>query len=76
VIVGPHMENFQEIADELTADGALLRAGSAEALGDAVAALIADPARAEDTGRRARAVVDRNRGAVQRTVDALAALMP
>jgi 3-deoxy-D-manno-octulosonic-acid transferase len=75
VIVGPHMENFQEIADELTADGALLRADGAEALGDAVAALIADPERAEDVGRRAHAVVERNRGAVRRTVEALAALV-
>jgi 3-deoxy-D-manno-octulosonic-acid transferase len=75
VIVGPHMDNFQEIADELAADGALLRADSADALGDLVASLIADPARAEEVGRRARAVVDRNRGAVQRTVEALAALV-
>ena len=75
VIVGPHMENFQEIADELGADGALLRADSADALGDLLAALIADPGRAEDVGRRARAVVDRNRGALQRTVEALAALV-
>jgi 3-deoxy-D-manno-octulosonic-acid transferase len=75
VIVGPHMENFQEIADELFAAGALLRADSAATLAEAVAALVADPGRAEDVGRRARAVVERNRGALDRTVEALAALV-
>jgi 3-deoxy-D-manno-octulosonic-acid transferase len=75
VIVGPHMENFQEIADELGVEGALLRVDTAAALGDAVADLVADPMRAAEIGARARAVVDRNRGALDRTVEALAALV-
>jgi len=75
VIVGPHMENFQEIADELGAEGGLLRADSAASLADEVASLVADPVRAAELGRRARAVVDRNRGALARTVEALSALV-
>jgi 3-deoxy-D-manno-octulosonic-acid transferase len=75
VIVGPHMENFQEIADEMTAAGALLRADSPGALADQVAALLDDPARAAEIGERARAVVDRNRDALARTVEALSALV-
>lgn len=75
VVVGPHMENFQEIADALRADQALVQVSSAQALGGEVAALMGDAARRQALGERARALVERNRGAVQRTVDALAALV-
>jgi len=74
VIVGPHMENFQEIADEFQAEGALVVVNSAEELGREVAGLIADPVRRSALGGAARALVDRNRGALARTVDALVAL--
>ena len=75
VIVGPHMENFQEIADELREDGALVTVSSPEELAREVAALLEDPARRAELGRRGRAVVDRNRGALERTVAALAGLV-
>jgi 3-deoxy-D-manno-octulosonic-acid transferase len=75
VIVGPHMENFQEIAEEMTAAGALLRADSPATLADQVAALLDDPPRAQAIGDRARTVVDRNRDALGRTMEALAALV-
>lgn len=75
VIVGPHMENFQEAAAELHRAGALLEAATAEALAIQVDRLLADGARAAEIGRRGREVVDHNRGALQRTVDALAELM-
>jgi 3-deoxy-D-manno-octulosonic-acid transferase len=75
VIVGPHMENFQEVADEFLAEGALVRVRSAEELGAEVAALLADAARRDAIGSRARALIDRNRGAVRGTVDALAGLV-
>jgi 3-deoxy-D-manno-octulosonic-acid transferase len=75
VIVGPHMENFQEIADELGAEDALLRADSARSLAQQVCALLEDRRRAAEVGRRARAIVERNRGALARTVEALAALV-
>jgi len=40
-----------------------------------VAGLLADPARRATLGGAARAIVDRNRGALARTVDALAGLL-
>jgi 3-deoxy-D-manno-octulosonic-acid transferase len=75
VVVGPHMENFQEIADEFGAERALVTVTSAEELGREVTALLADPARREALTGAARAIVERNRGALARTVDALAELM-
>ena len=71
VVVGPHMENFQEIADQFRAEGALVQVRSADELGHEISALLLDEARRRALGERARALVERNRGAVQRTVDAL-----
>jgi len=75
VIVGPHMENFQEAAGELRRAGALLEVATAAALAIQVDRLLADAERGAEIGRRGRAVVENNRGALQRTVDALAELM-
>ena len=75
VIVGPHMENFQEVADEFLAEGALVRVRSAGELADQVTALLADPARRDAIGERARGLILRNRGALRGTVDALAGLV-
>jgi 3-deoxy-D-manno-octulosonic-acid transferase len=75
VIVGPHMENFQEMADEFLAEGALVQVASADELGEQVAALLADPARRDAIGERARGLIHRNRGALRGTVDALAGLV-
>lgn len=75
VIVGPHMENFQEIADEFLAEGALVQVQDAAGLGREVQRLLADPAAREALGGRARGLVDRNRGALRRTVDALVGLL-
>jgi len=75
VIVGPHMENFSEIAEQFRAERALVQVEDADALGRAVAELLADDERRRELGDRARALVERNRGALQRTVDALAGLV-
>jgi 3-deoxy-D-manno-octulosonic-acid transferase len=75
VVVGPHMENFQEIADEFRAEGALVQVRSAAELAEQTAALLLDRARREGMGERARALVARNRGALARTVEGLAELV-
>jgi len=74
-IVGPHMENFQEVADEFLAEGALVQVRSAEELADEVAGLLADAGRRDAIGERARGLIHRNRGALRGTVDALAGLV-
>jgi 3-deoxy-D-manno-octulosonic-acid transferase len=75
IVVGPHMENFQEIADQFLAEGALVQVASAEGLARETLALLADPEKRSEVGKRARDLVHRSRGAVEKTVDALARLL-
>jgi 3-deoxy-D-manno-octulosonic-acid transferase len=75
VIVGRHMENFQEIADQFKAAGALVQVADAEELAEVVATLLLDDARRRELGARGRRLVEDNRGAVRRTADALVALV-
>jgi 3-deoxy-D-manno-octulosonic-acid transferase len=75
VIVGPHMENFQEIADQFRAEHALVQVASADELGREVADLLLDDRRRLGLGERARELVGRNRGAVVRSTDALRSLL-
>jgi 3-deoxy-D-manno-octulosonic-acid transferase len=75
VVVGPHMENFQEIAEEFRASAALVQVEQAADLGPAVVRLLQDPAERERLGARAKALVEGNRGALRATVEALAELV-
>ena len=75
VVIGPHMENFQEIADQFLAADAVVQVETAEELGQEVAALMLDEPRRRALGERAQAVVDLHRGATGRTVSALSDLM-
>jgi 3-deoxy-D-manno-octulosonic-acid transferase len=78
IIVGPHMENFREIATEFLRREALiqLRAAGAQALTaelrDAFARLLSDKDYAEALGSNARRAIDENRGATARTVEIIA----
>ncbi len=76
VVVGPHMENFQEIADEFRREGALVQVRAPGELPATIAGLLLEPERRQAVGERARALVARNRGAVTGTLDALAELLP
>jgi 3-deoxy-D-manno-octulosonic-acid transferase len=75
IVVGPHMQNFQEIAEDFTSEGALVTVRSAEELAGAVVALVEDEPRRAEMGSRARAVLERHRGAVDATVSALIGLV-
>jgi len=75
VIVGPHMENFQEIADLFTSERALVQVPSAAALPAAVLDLMTDEPRRRRIGDAARGLIDGHRGALDRTVEALSALV-
>jgi tetraacyldisaccharide 4'-kinase len=68
VIAGPHMENFQAIADEFRAAGAYVEIGDADALAGAVARLLEAPELAREIGQRARLAAEARRGATARAV--------
>lgn len=75
IVVGPHMENFREIAAEFLAEDALVQVRDAAGLTEAVVRLFADGAARDALGTRAQRIVAGNRGALDRTVDALAGLL-
>jgi 3-deoxy-D-manno-octulosonic-acid transferase len=74
-IFGPSMENFRDIAANLTAANAAIQVRSTLELGQAWLRLLADSERRSQMGRAAREMVERNRGATQATLDRLARLL-
>ncbi|MCC6161800.1 MAG: 3-deoxy-D-manno-octulosonic acid transferase [Acidobacteria bacterium] len=75
IIVGPSMTNFADITRRFLDAGGLVQvADAAEARGEVVA-LFGDAARRERLGRAARGVLDRHRGAVDRTLFEIAGVM-
>lgn len=67
VIVGPHMENFREIANDFERQQAFLRIESGEELRDALIVAAADAG----LGERARDAAEQKRGAAARAAEAL-----
>jgi 3-deoxy-D-manno-octulosonic-acid transferase len=76
IIFGPHMENFAEIAEAFLANGAAVQVRHERELGEAVVALMNDPVRRARLGAAARALVDANRGAKDRTLAVITTLLP
>ncbi|MBP7775778.1 MAG: 3-deoxy-D-manno-octulosonic acid transferase [Acidobacteria bacterium] len=76
VVFGPHMQNFAEIATTFVANDAGVQVASDGAFEDEVLALVADPVRRARLGAAARALVEANRGAKVRTLEALDLLLP
>jgi 3-deoxy-D-manno-octulosonic-acid transferase len=70
VIVGPHMENFREIAEDFERSRAMVRIDSGSQLHDAVISAASEPG----LGDRARAVAERSRGATTRAAGEVLAL--
>ena len=64
-IVGPHMENFPEIAAEFRAGDGLVEIGDGTELAGAVAALLDEPHRRAALGERSRALALAQRGATE-----------
>ncbi len=72
---GPHVANFREVYDEMAATGAARIVDGADGLADGLGRWLADRGAARTAGEAGRAVVERNRGATARTVDALLPLI-
>ena len=76
IIFGPHMDNFAEIARVFLAQGAAIQVRTARELEDVVVSLIGDPVRRAKLGAAARALVDANRGAKDKTLNVLTDVFP
>jgi 3-deoxy-D-manno-octulosonic-acid transferase len=74
-VFGPSMENFRDIAAEFLRAGAAVEARSGAELGAAWVAMLENDQRRAEMGQRARALVERHRGATAATLDRLSALL-
>jgi 3-deoxy-D-manno-octulosonic-acid transferase len=72
VVFGPNMQNFRGIVPEFLAANAARQVKSARELGHVIEELLADPVRRAELGANARRVVERNAGAIARTVEIIA----
>lgn len=71
VVAGPHLENFAAIRDRFRAGDGYVSITAPE-LAEAVGALLADPARREILGDRAKALAEAERGATGRALRVIA----
>jgi 3-deoxy-D-manno-octulosonic-acid transferase len=76
IVVGPHMENFTEIIEAFLANDAAIQVSSARELEQTIVSLMGDPVRRARLGAAARALVEANRGARDRTLTVIAELLP
>jgi 3-deoxy-D-manno-octulosonic-acid transferase len=76
IVVGPHMDNFSEIADVFLANDAMVQVRSDRDLATAILSLMDDPVRRARLGAAAKALVETNRGAKDRTLAAIATVLP
>jgi 3-deoxy-D-manno-octulosonic-acid transferase len=68
VVVGPHTFNFAEVTEDLVEAGAVIRIADGEKLGPTVVRLLSRDVDRRSMGEAARAVMARERGAVERTL--------
>jgi 3-deoxy-D-manno-octulosonic-acid transferase len=76
IVVGPHMENFAEIAAAFLAHEALVQVRHEGELDEALASLLGDPVRRARLGAAARALVHASRGATDKTLTVINELLP
>lgn len=76
ILFGPHMHNFRDIAQLLLSKDAAVQVADAGHLGDSMRRLLADDVRRRQLGVEARQVLDEQRGATERVLDALTQWLP
>lgn len=76
MVTGPHLHNFADIARQLRMADALRVGADAEAVGTEIGLLLADPDERTRMAGAAGALLHEGRGAVQRTLDLMAADLP
>jgi 3-deoxy-D-manno-octulosonic-acid transferase len=76
IVFGPHMQNFLEIADAFVSNGAGVQVTGEPQLEEALLSLMGDPVRRARLGAAARALVEANRGANDKSIAVLSQLLP
>lgn len=76
VLFGPHMENFQPLADSLVERGGAIRVHDLDSLTREAAQLLRDRSRAARLVENARSLLGAHAGATRRTAELLVALRP
>jgi len=76
IVFGPHMQNFGEIAETFLNNGAAIQVRTGTELEETMPSLIGDPVRRARVGAAARALVESNRGARERTLAVIRDLLP
>ena len=76
IVFGPHMQNFREIAEVFLGNGAAVQVQSDRELEEVLRNLITDPVRRASLGAAARALVEANRGAKDKTMAVISQLLP
>lgn len=75
VVHGPNMQNFQNVVDVFQEEHASLMVTDKEELEAVLAELLSDASRREEYALKAAAVVQKYRGAIDRTIDSLVQLL-
>jgi 3-deoxy-D-manno-octulosonic-acid transferase len=76
IVFGPYMQNFAEIAETFLKNKAAIQVSGQGELADVLVRLIGDPVERASLAAAARALVEANRGAKQRTLAVMADLLP
>jgi 3-deoxy-D-manno-octulosonic-acid transferase len=76
IVFGPHMQNFKEIADAFLTNDAAVQVQSDGELDDVLIQLVTDPVRRARLGAAARALVEANRGAKDKTLAVIGEVLP
>jgi 3-deoxy-D-manno-octulosonic-acid transferase len=76
IVFGPYMSNFAEIAEAFLANVAGVQVHGDRELADVLVALLSDPIRRARLGAAAKALVEANRGAKDKSLEVLTALLP
>lgn len=76
IVVGPHMFNFAQITELLISAGGLIQVADANELGVQISQLLQDKAKAKQMGAQGLAVVEQNRGALDKTYQLVQQYLP
>jgi 3-deoxy-D-manno-octulosonic-acid transferase len=71
IIFGPHMENFREMGATFLREQAAIEVHSVDDLAVQLSFVLSDPAQAERHGTNAKRVAESQRGATDRTLQAI-----